>query len=92
MLVTIICIYMAVWGCAYAAARRFKSRAAFWVLYVVAVLPVPAFFTGAFYVVYAGVDAENAAQLAATVLVLGMALAVLSYPLSHARLRRNGGA
>jgi uncharacterized membrane protein HdeD (DUF308 family) len=88
MLITILCIYVGVWCCAYAAARRWRGTAAFWGLYAVAVFGVPAACSGVFHMVYARVDAANADTLTATVLLLGGVLAVLSYPLSHARIVR----
>ena len=39
MLITILCIYLAVYGCALFAARR--GRGTVWALYAVAVLVVP---------------------------------------------------
>lgn len=90
MLFTIVCIYLGVWGCAYAAARRFGGRRAFWALYALAVLVVPATFSGVFHIIYARVDPANAGSLSATVFLMGLALGVVSYPVSHMRLRRGG--
>lgn len=89
MLITVILIYVAVWACAYASVHRFPGRAGFWGLYALSVFVLPGVFSGLFHLIYARVDAENAAGLTATVLLLGTGLALLVFPISRARLRRD---
>ncbi len=86
MLITILCIYLAVYGCALFAARR--GRGTVWALYAVAVLVVPPLGGGVFYIVYARVDPVNAVGFARAVVGLGAALALVGYPLSLWRARR----
>ena len=86
MLITILCIYLAIYGCALFAARR--GRGTVWALYAVAVLVVPPLGGGVFYLVYSRVDPVNAVGFARAVVGLGAALALVGYPLSLWRARR----
>jgi len=88
MLLTLLGIYLAVWGCAYASARAVPGLPAYWGFYALAVLGAPNLLGGLFYLLYRGTDAPGASGFSASVVLLGMALAALSYPLNHARLRR----
>ncbi len=91
MLITLILIYVAVWACAYASVHRFPGRAGFWGLYALSVLVLPGVCAGLFHLVYARVDAGNAAGPTATLLLLGTGLALLAFPISRARIRRETG-
>lgn len=91
MLITTVLIYLAVWGCAYASVHRFPSRAGFWGLYALSVLVLPGVFCGLFYLVSVRVGAGNAAGPTGTLLMLGTGLAVLAFPVSRARIRRDRG-
>lgn len=90
MLITLICIYLAALGCAYAAVHRFPGRRAYWLLYVAAALVLPHVFGGVFHLVYLRVAPESASGLSATVVLFGVVLGAVSYPLSHARMKRGG--
>ena len=87
MLITILCISFGVWGCAYAAVHRYGGRLGYWMLYALAGLGVPAAFTGAFYLVYRGVDPAAAPELAQVVLSLGVIVGVLGFPLNYTRIK-----
>jgi hypothetical protein len=91
MLIALICIFMAVWSCAYLAARVYRGWPAFIALYLVAVIAAPAVFAGGFHLIYRGVDAQNAAAFTRLVALLGVAVGVVFFPLSYLRLRREGG-
>lgn len=86
MLITILCIYLAVYACALFAARR--GRGAVWGCYALSVLVVPPVFGGLFYLVYLRVDPANAEDITKVVIGLGCALAVVGYPLSLLRARK----
>ena len=87
MLISILCIYIAIWACAYWAAQQ-PGRLRFVVFYVAAALLVPNLAGLGFWWVYQRADPENADQLAALVVVLGMALGLIAYPLVYIRTRR----
>ena len=86
MLITILCIYLAVYACALFAARR--GRGAVWGCYALSVFVVPPLFGGVFYLVYMRVDPTTAEGIAQAVIGLGCALAVIGYPLSLWRARK----
>jgi hypothetical protein len=86
MLITILGIYLAVYACALFAARR--GRGTVWALYAVAVLVVPPVFGGLFYLVYMRVDPVNAPGITQALVGIGVALAVVGYPLGLWRARR----
>jgi len=89
MIVALLCIYIASWGCAYAAVHRFPGRGAYWGLYAVAVAIVPLVFAGVFAGIYMQVDPVRAPGLARLVGVIGAAISALAYPVNHLRLSRD---
>jgi len=88
MLIAVICIYLCVWGCAYAAAHRFAGRAGFWLFYAVAIAVPPNLSGGVFYLFYANADGGNAAGFARIVILVGLGMAAVFYPASYWRIRR----
>lgn len=89
MLIAVICIYLGVWGCAYAAAHRYTDRAGFWLFYAIAVSVPPNLFGGAFYLIYANADGANAAGLARIVVLVGLGMGAVLFPASYWRMRRS---
>ncbi len=86
MLITILCIYLAVYACALFAAPR--GRVAVWACYALSVLAVPPIFGGMFYLVYRRVDATGATDISQAVIAIGMVLALVAYPLGLWRARK----
>lgn len=85
MLITILFIYLAVYACALFAARR--GRWAVWCFYALSVLVVPPVFGGVFHLIYRRVDPSGATDISQAVIVIGVALALVAYPLSLWRAR-----
>ncbi|WP_306154978.1 hypothetical protein [Roseovarius sp. MMSF_3281] len=86
MLITVLCIYLAVYSCALFAARR--GKVAVWGCYALSVLGVPPVFGGVFHLVYRRVDPIGAMDISQAVIAIGVALALVAYPLSLWRARK----
>ena len=91
MIIALLCIYVGSWVCAYAAVHRFPGRMGYWALYAVAVAFVPIVFAAVLMLVYMQVDPGRAPDLARLVGVIGAAISLLAYPVSHLRLSREAG-
>ena len=90
MLIALICIYLGVWGCAYAAAHRFTGRSGFVALFAVAVVVVPAVFGGGFGLVVTRADPDYGLEWTRLTILMGVGIALIFYPLTWWRLRNRG--
>ena len=82
MILWAILLMLAVWLCAYAAVRR----DAYWPFYAIAVLPVPVVLGWAMqWVLHPGGSVTPT-----LLIVLGVGVAAVAYPINHLRLRHDG--
>ncbi len=87
MLVSLVAILAGVWLCARAAARRFTGWAGFAAFYALAVLAVPNAVGLPALLVLRDAFPDGGTQLAARIVVIGMAAALVFYPLGYWRQR-----
>lgn len=87
MLFVLICTYLGVWACAYAAVHAWRGKLGFWILYAVALAGVPVVSGAVLGVIFSAANPAYGATITPLSMQFGILLALVVYPVKYLRAK-----
>ena len=87
MFLVLICTFVGIWACAYAAVHYWPGRRGFWAFYVVALVPLPLLVTMTLKGIFSLVSLEYGASITPLSIQAGGALSSVAYPIKYLRVK-----